>query len=107
MEESSSNSSNPLDMPIHFFKGYKFIHGIILTPPKLPQESLDAQASWFKKAEDVLVGHMFTALKDEKISYNLIGCTKFIMVVPRRAEKISGEIAVNAICFLGSLLVKN
>jgi ATP adenylyltransferase/5',5'''-P-1,P-4-tetraphosphate phosphorylase II len=107
LEEQPGSDSEPNKLPIHKFKGYKFVHGIVLAPPKMEQEGLGVRAEWFKRAEDLLFTQMVATLKDDKMSYNLIGCREFLLMVPRRAEKIGGEIGVNAICFMGSILVKN
>lgn len=46
-------------------------------------------------------------LKMEKFSYNVIGSGRFVMMVPRRKERTVGEVGVNAICFMGSMLIKD
>lgn len=37
----------------------------------------------------------------------MIGCSQFLLIIPRKNEKIMDEIGVNAIGFMGSMLIKD
>ena len=68
---------------------------------------MEEAAIEFKKAEDTLFTHLSLLLKMKNFSYNIIGCSKFLMMIPRKSEKVMNEIGVNAIIFMGSMLIKD
>ena len=61
------------------------MHGIVLLPENNGSYNLESEADELKKAEDTLFTHLSLLLKSTKFSYNVIGCDKFLLMIPRKS----------------------
>ncbi|WP_188859748.1 DUF4922 domain-containing protein [Marinobacterium nitratireducens] len=84
-----------------------FRHRLVALPQKLLQDTT-AAAEWlngrYRSALDAL-GIEVSAGSDVRQAYNLLLTARWMLLVPRLGEK-SGEVSVNALGFVGWLLVK-
>lgn len=91
--------------PIYMFGGYEFLHGII---PIKSFPSLDQMAFQYLEAYKLLHECLATdILKNPNVSYNLIGTPSFLLMIPRKREKLLDKIGINAVGFMGSILLKD
>jgi ATP adenylyltransferase len=86
---------------IHRVEAFRFPHAIV---------RLDGSPLSDRRAPELLATYhqLLGAVEiiDGSIPYNLIVCTKWMLVVPRQREHVA-SISINALGFVGSLLVRN
>ena len=61
----------------------------------------------FIEAFKMLKEYLLTILKMDDMSFNLIGHSQFLLMIPRRKEKVMDQIGINAVGFMGSILLKD